>query len=251
MFKIPVRTPAVLMAALILIPGVAASQSVRITPKKVIYKRLGKDVPDYKRTFEVRYPVFSGKLSAPALRNLKRNTDYWPLFEINLSENLTDDDWLSSLGYQVKYNNKNLLAIWLSEEGSGAYPDSITKYLVIDLRNGNVLTIEDLFKTNQLTSLRNVIRQKMKSQKGALNKERKDELKEIRKMSPELYPLPTKLELKNLSGFSISDRGVTFIYSYDYPHAAKAFEPSGAFFVPYSQLRPFIRNDGLLARFVR
>ncbi|MEO8649737.1 MAG: hypothetical protein ABI539_11285 [Acidobacteriota bacterium] len=49
----------------------------------------------------------------------------------------------------------------------------------------------------------------------------------------------------------IPDRGVTFLYNYGYPLVAQAPEPSGEFFVPFAELRPYIGRDGLLARFAR
>ncbi len=57
--------------------------------------------------------------------------------------------------------------------------------------------------------------------------------------------------MKNLDGFSISSEGVTFIYDYGYPHVIKAIEPYGEFLLKWQELKPFIRPDGLLARFVR
>jgi hypothetical protein len=41
------------------------------------------------------------------------------------------------------------------------------------------------------------------------------------------------------------------MYDYGFPHVIEALEPSNEIFLPYSQLKPFIRTDGLLARFVR
>lgn len=241
----------VVTTLILLTPLLADSQSVTITPKKVIYKRSGRDVDDYKQEFEVRYPIFTGKLSANTLKKLKYNTDYWRLFEMSLSENLKDDTWLSRLDYQVKYNKNYLLSIWLTAEGAGAYPDSSTKYVVLDLKTGNDLQIEDLFNKTQLSDLRNLIRRKMRAAENGLGKDEKAMLKDIRQEEPDRHPSPEKIELKDLDGFTVTDRGVTFIYSYGYPHVAKALEHLGEFFIPYSQLKPVILRDGLLARFIR
>jgi hypothetical protein len=65
----------------------------------------------------------------------------------------------------VKYNRNGLLAIWLTSEGIGAYPDSMTKYLILNIGTGDVLSIENLFETLKLAQLRNLIRRKMKAKK--------------------------------------------------------------------------------------
>jgi len=225
-------------------------QSVTITPRKETYKRTAADVPDFKRHFEVRYPVFSGNLTRAALANLKTNTDYWQVFEISLEENLKDDDWLTSLDYQVIYNKNNILDIRLAMEGVGAYPDTSYLYMVFDLRTGKEVAVEDLFA--QLPRLRNMIRAKMKSQENALGREVKKELALHRSFESgaEYYPPPEKLELKSLEGFSVSDRGVTFLYDYGFPHVSQALQPPGKFFFSWAQLKPLIRRDGLLARFI-
>lgn len=231
----------------------ATAQSVTVRPRKVVYKRSDRSVPEFKRTFEVRYPVFSGKLSRGALRGLKSGTDYWRLFDTTLADNLKDDHWLSGFDYLVKYNKHNLLDILLIMEGVGAYPDGSIKYLVFDIRSGKKLELRDLFETRRLDDLRDLIRSKMRSQEASLEGEIKEELSIRREseLTSESQPLPNKLELKDLEGFSISDRGVTFLFDYGYPHVSQALEPSGEFFISYAQLKPFIRTDGLLARFVR
>lgn len=55
----------------------------------------------------------------------------------------------------------------------------------------------------------------------------------------------------NLDWFSISDRGVTFVYDYGFPHVIKAVEPTGAFFFSWARLKPYIKPGGLLARIAR
>jgi hypothetical protein len=163
---------------------------------------------------------------------------------------LKDDDWLTSLDYQVIYNKNNILDIRLAMDGLGAYPDTSYKYLVFDLRTGNEIAIQDVF--TQLPKLRNMIRGKMKRQELALGRAMRKELAVQRQMDSEGedYPPPEKLELKRLEGFSVSDQGVTFLYDYGFPHVALALEPPGKFFFTWAQLKPSIRRDGLLARFI-
>jgi len=232
----------------------AVGQSVIVKSRKVVYKRTAKNVPKWKRTFEVEYPVFSGKLSPAVLQSLRSGTDYWRVFDMSLAANLKTEAWLSSAGYDVKYNNHNLLDILLFIEGVGAYPDGSSRHLIFDLRTGKKLTYADLFTSSRLRSLVSKIRDVMK--RGEIeaikeNEETRDRLAYYREAYPGIHKFPDELQLKDLAGFSISDTGVTFIYRYGFAHVEQALEPSGEFFLPYAELRPFIRTDGLLARFVR
>lgn len=232
-----------------------SAQSVIVKPRKVVYKRAGKRVDKWKRTFEVRYPVFSGSLTPRALRNLRSGTDYWRNFETNLSENLRGEEtWLERLDYLVKYNKQNIFDIWLIMEGSGAYPDGSTKYLVFDLRTGRKLTIPDLFSSAAMPKMLLKIRDAMRKNETEAfkeNPETREALEQYRESEPEFHPPVDKIQYKDLEGFSISDTGVTFMYDYGFPHVIEALEPSNEIFLPYSELKPFIRTDGLLARFVR
>ena len=232
----------------------AIGQSVIVKPRKVVYKRTAKNVPEFKRTFEVEYPVFSGKLSPSTLRALKTGTDYWRIFDISLAENLKSEHWLSSLGYDVKYNNHNILDILLFIEGVGAYPDGSSRFLVFDLRTGKKLTYADLFTAANMRGMVSKIRTVMqRNEEDAIkeNAETRERLAYYRDAYPEVHKLPSAIDLKDLDGFSISDTGVTFMYGYNFAHVEQALEPSGEFFLSYQELKPFVRTDGLLARFVR
>ena len=234
--------------------GVASAQSVIITPKKVVYRRTAKSVPDWKRTFEVRYPIFSGKVGPAVLRNLKTSTDYWRIFDMKFADNLRDEHWLSNFDYQVKYNKHNILEIWLYIEGIGAYPDGSTKYVVLDTRTGNRLAIRDLFLASRMPDLLGRIRGVMKrseEEASTESEEVREALQQHYESFPELHPTAEKIEFKDLTGFAISDTGVTFMFDYGYAHVIQALEPSGEFFLSYAELKPFIRTDGLLARFAR
>ncbi len=231
-----------------------SAQSVTVRPQKVVYKRTAKRVPDFKRTFEVRYPVFSGKLRPAVLRKLRSGTDYWKIFKISLAENLRDDHWLSSLDYDVAYDKNNILSIALTMEGLGAYPDGSTKHLVFDLRTGNRLSYADVFTAARLADLLSKIRSVMKQKEDEATNESeevREALTNYRTSEGEFYPPIEKIHLKDLDGFSICDNGVTFYYDYKYAHVVEALEPFDQFVLSYQDLKPFIRTDGLLASFVR
>ena len=61
----------------------------------------------------------------------------------------------------------------------------------------------------------------------------------------------TNFTAENLEEFAVGDKGVTFIYDYGFPHVIFALQPEGRYFFGWAELKPFIRRDGLLAKFVR
>jgi hypothetical protein len=61
----------------------------------------------------------------------------------------------------------------------------------------------------------------------------------------------TTIEEKDLDNFAVDMAGVAFFYDYGFPNALKALEPEGELRLSWSEIKPFIKTDGLLARFVR
>jgi hypothetical protein len=61
----------------------------------------------------------------------------------------------------------------------------------------------------------------------------------------------TNFTVENLEKFAVSDKGVTFIYDYGFPHVIFALQPEGRYFFSWAQLKPFIKPGGLLAKFIR
>jgi hypothetical protein len=230
-----------------------AQTSVKITPKKVTYRRFGSDIEDYKKTFTVRYPVIKDRLRPALKRRIEDSINYWRVFKTSLKEQ-TKSTWTYSLDYTINYNANGILDISLAWEGSGAYPDAATKNLVIDLKTGNQLQIKDLFNRAMLTRLLSQIRKKSRQMEDQAIKESAElmnTLAVMRESSPEFHPTPERIKLKDLEGFSVSVKGVTFLYNYNFPHAIQALEPEGRYFFSYNDLKPFIKTDSILSQFVR
>src|SRR5215813_14241405 len=122
---------------------VGHGQSVVITGKKVTYKR-PKPMDEYKKTFTINYPKV--KASTPVLsRKIEAAISYASVLKLNLQEQLRDDQWLEEAEYEVVYNKNGVLSIALSMNGTAAYPDGTTKYVVVDLRSGSRVIPIDVF----------------------------------------------------------------------------------------------------------
>lgn len=225
----------------------AQTEQVIITSEKVTYQRKGKNVPEFKKTFEVNYPRVSG-VSAAVKKNLENSLSYWKNFEMTLEENLGEYHWLSTMDYEVGYNNRGVLAIDLIMEGAGAYPDGSIKKLVIDLKTGKRAFITDAF-----VDINGLLLLLEKEQKSEIKRDRAEFIKRGEKKDLAEFDRQIKssgYSVNKLDKFSVSDAGVVFTHNYGFPHAVKALEPSGQYIFSWADLRGFIRPDGLLAKFI-
>ncbi len=223
----------------------AFSQSIVITPKKIVYKR-PKPIQDFKKTFIVTRPQV--KAATPALsKKIETAISYEKNNNFKLKDELGEYQWLEEASYEVNYNKNGLLDITLMSEGSAAYPSSFSKEVVIDTKTGNQVTPASVF-TN-LQGLTAKIRAAQQNEiKKAIIDIKKNEPEEE---NPETLFANTNYTVKNLDEFSVSDKGVTFIYDYDFPHVIQALQPDGRYFFSWAQIKPFIKRGSLLEKFIR
>lgn len=233
------------LALLLLLSFTAVfAQSVTVTPQEKTYTR-PKPLSEYKKTFKIRRAVV--KASTPELS--KKITDILnpeTVLGINIKEETNEYQWLEEADYEITYNENSILAAKIWMEGSAAYPDGVTKHLVINTKTGDRMTIAGEF--NQLSKLTAEIRRLQK-------KEVEDSIKEIKadkdsgEDNPEELFVDKIFTEESLDEFTVTKEGVTFYYDYSFPHAIQAFEPLGEYKFTWSQLKPFIKSDSLLARF--
>ena len=220
---------------------------VEITPKKVIYIRTGQDVPDFKRTFEVRYPMVSGIKSKQALSRMENALDYWRVFEMSLEENRGDEHWLTSFDYKVNYNRHSILEIELIMQGVGAYPDGTVKTLVIDQRTGRRVRVPDVFEN--IGGLLVKIEKSQDQEIAAAIANAKTEFPEDSITLEEMLG-GTDYSIKTLDEYSVSEKGVTFLFDYGFPHVIQAMEPEGRYFFTWKEISGHVKPRGLLGRFI-
>ena len=222
------------------------AQSVVITSKKITYTR-PKPEMDFKKNFTVKYPKVK---SANALLSKKIETaiSYEKNFEFNLKEELGEMQWLEEADYTVDYNKKGVLSIELFVTGSGAYPSSSTKNVVVNLKTGNQVRPADVF-TN-LNALIAKIRTMQKAEIKEAIKIIKEDADYKDEDTDELFR-NKDFKIADFEGFSLDDKGVAFRYNYAFRHAIQALQPDGTYFFSWAQLKPFIKPAGLLGRFIR
>jgi hypothetical protein len=242
------NTVIALIAFAVLFAASVTAQTVKITGQKKVYTRT-KPIVGYKKTFTIRRPIATA--ATPALsRKITAAINPVTILDINIREELTEMQWLSEADFEEVFNKDGVLTMSLWMEGSGAYSDSVTKYVVIDVANGTRLTPNQAF-----VDMPGLIAAVKKKQDAEIEKAIK-----VMKADPDFAAADddpkrlfeeTTFEEKDLDNFAVDMAGVAFFYDYGFPNALKALEPEGELRLSWSEIKPFIKQDGLLARFVR
>jgi hypothetical protein len=218
---------------------------IKITSKKVAYNRPKTVENEYKRKFEINYPIVAGANG----KKIEAILNYEKTFEFKLADQTKGEEtWLDSCDFTVNYNKNNVLDVSLFMEGSGAYPSTTTKYLVVNAKTGTRVKPADVFiKQDDLATMIK------KAQKAEMKKANADYLKDpdAKDFSGNEYFSRADFKAENLWAFTVGDKGITFRYNYEFPHVALALEPSGDYFYTWKQLKPYIKTDGLFAQFAK
>lgn len=232
------------------------AQSIKITPKKVVYTRKLPNISKYKRNFEITYPVITGSMPQAAKQKLEKAINYWRVFETSLKDSM-EDTYLSSLDYKVNYNKNGILDVSLVQEGAAAYPSTQIVNLVIDLKTGEQVKFNDVFKESSLVRLAQSVNKKLDAEKAKIirnikaGKYNDGEGTEDEKANDVQMIRELKFTAENFNEFSVSDNGITILYDADFPHVIQAIQPEGRYFFTRAQIKPFIKPAGLLGKFVR
>ena len=256
------RTFLASVLVLLLITSVSYAQSkpapARVDDRVIIKTRtvtlirrpsLVKGFPE-KRSAKVTYPVISGLKNVQVLRRVQSLLQVKNAFDTSL-EDYREDRWLAEFGYKVNYNRNYVLDVTFTQSGSGAYPDTHTKHFAINLKDGSILKAADVFIGDKSEALAALVNNKLQAELKKIVEEltaSKSDPEDLRIAKEAQEPL--KFTIENLDEFSVGAKGITFLYDAGYPHAIQAFEPIGEYFFSYSELKPFIRRDGLLGQFI-
>jgi hypothetical protein len=219
------------------------AQTIVITPRKTIYRR-PKPQYDFKKTFTVRRPI--AKAPTPALsKKITAAISPEKVLELNVREELNEYQWLEEADYKVLFNQNGVLCMELWMMGTAAYPDSVTKRVVINAATGATVRPADVFQ--DLPTLARAVKKAQSAEVAAATKE----IKSDSEARPEELFSETNFTVEDFKEFSVNTKGVTFYYDYGFPHVLEAMQPSGEYHFSWARIKPFVRTDGLLARFVR
>jgi len=235
-----------LLFSIFALSAAAFAQSVVITSKKTTYQRL-QPLSEYKKSFTVSRPQIKGASSTIA-KKAENTISYEKNFAFNLKEEINEIQWLEEADFTVGYNKNSLLGVTLSMSGSGAYPSVREKKIVVNLKTGNRVKPADIFVNLRGLAAKGKVKQQTEI-KNAIVEIKKDP--ENTDFEPNTFFNNPNFTVTNLEEFSVSDKGVIFYYDYGFPHVALALQPEGEYFFTWTELKPFIKRGGLLARFIR
>lgn len=226
--------------------AIVNAQAVTVGRLEKVYTR-PKPVSEWKTSFQIAWPKITAK--TPTLsKKIEGLISYEKNFDFTVKEEIDEIQWLEKAYYDICHNKRKTLCIALTIEGSGAYPSGLTKYLVINTETGTQATAATEFvAAPKLASYLNAklqaeIKESIKMLKG--DKDNAD-------IDPAELFRGKRFTTKDIDGFSVDDKGVTFRYKYNFVHAVMALEPDGTFFVKWSELKSYLKPGSLLASMAR
>src|SRR5262249_28798352 len=149
--------------------------------------------------------------------------------------------WYEETGYTVNYNRLSLLDITFTARGAGAYPDTFTRHLLLNLKTGDRLRAADVFTSSGRKRLTGMVNAALQAEVQNVLKSEAGKEEGIREqLAGAAFPE------KQLDDYVVSDRGLTFLHDFAFPHVIEAAEPPGAYFFPYAALKAWIKPDGPL-----
>ena len=143
-------------------------------------------------------------------------------------------------GYQVTYADHGVLQIDAHSESFGAYPSISQLRALIDLRTGEAITGKSAFRAEKIPGLVARLDAMLKAEAKASDAMKDKDFADLVR--------DAKFETVDLDGMGVTDKGVTFHHDYAFPHVALALEPSGEYFVAWSDLAGDLDPKGPLAR---
>jgi hypothetical protein len=196
------------------------------------------------KSARVRYPVIAGLKNPAVLAKVQAAVSLKSTTNESLDElrkDFADLPGLDGVDYKVNYDRDYILDLTVTESTTGAYPDSEDFYVAVNLKTGEKLKATDVFKAAAIKTL--VAR--ANQQLNAYIKEMIEDEKKRGEDPP--YIDPKRFDEKEINNFSVSDAGITFLWSFGFPHVIKALEPpDGGFVFTYEQLKDVLNPNGLL-----
>ena len=221
-----------------------SSNSVKLKSKIVRWHSGKKGSTEYREAI-VRYPIVIGLQNLTVLRKVQTALSLKAIVGQSSLAEFQQDNWLTDLSYAINYNQNSILDLTYTISGMGVYPSTSKKWVSIDLISGNILQAKDLFKADDHTALAQLIDKIMQQE---IQAEMIQLIRDIPDLKPQLPDMFTRhhFKPKDLNNFTIDKKGVTFHYNFDFVHALKAAEPSGAYFISYDKLSRYIHPDGVI-----
>lgn len=149
--------------------------------------------------------------------------------------------WFIERSGTVKFYNDDFISITFSEYAylGGAHPNNYTQFTVLDLNNGNIITLEDIF---------------IEGYKPILNKIAEEEFRKLKELGEQedldeagFWFDDNRFNIND--NFALSDDGLAFYYN-SYEITAYAYGPT-ELIIPLAKIGDLMKEGGVLAEFMK
>jgi len=267
------KNTVVLFVTVFFISGCGDYQGQTSNPQKINFEQIkisekegdcDDQNSDYCAEIIIEYPVFSipeKKEIEKKINNFVRNEMLIPIFDGNVISSFDDlvryffdeyrqfktdipdsyQEWLIERSGTVKFYNDDFISLAFSEYAylGGAHPNYFTQLNVLELKNGNKITLEDMFIAGYKPILNEIVEEEFRK----LN-----ELGEHEDLDEAGFWFDDNRFSVN-DNFALSDDGLTFYYN-SYEITAYAFGPT-ELIVPLAEIGDLIKEGGVLAEFMK
>jgi hypothetical protein len=189
------------------------------------------------QTDTLRTPVVPAKYGA-----LKRALSYTTITEGDTLANVianydTCGCGTTGLNYEVTFESKSIISIKFTFQTLGAYPDSYSKWLTLNIYTGKPYLIDNEINPEGLQKIYEMYKDTLKKR---IFHDKKVNTDEDADTYSELNNDVDSLKLYHLySKYVFTKQGLAVSTEPILPHAIQAFEPDRGLLIPYSELRKY------------
>lgn len=145
------------------------------------------------------------------------------------------DGWVDAARFETTLNRDAVLSLLVTVEGSGAYPDSYNRAVVLDLLTGGQIGADTLSDAGR-TALVARVSEEVAQRKAAADPEVQEML------------APVAFTDRDLVGFEATEQGLGFFVPWGLPHAIAAASPDPVVTVAWAEVAPNLAPGSPLAR---
>lgn len=146
------------------------------------------------------------------------------------------DGWLDAVDFEVGYAAAGVVDLRMQIDGSGAYPSTRRRSVVVFVPEARVLGAEVFSQPEALAArVDATLQERARASEAAEDPEVAAQMAERR------------FTAASLGGFSLSEQGVIFHHAWGFPHAVQAMAPDGDVLVPWVELEAHLGEGSPLA----
>jgi hypothetical protein len=160
---------------------------------------------------------------------------------------------LTGMDYEVTFESKDIISLRIYGETMGAYPDSYTQWLTLNVHTGKAYTIDQELDRLALKWIYNSYIKLMNKRigedkyKNSVNKEMDDSA--YNDTYKDIYQsIDTLTSGEMLRNYVFTNDGIVFETEPVLPHVVHALEPQRDWFVPYKKLKRYRKGQALVIK---